>query len=273
MEPSDSLIEVRGAGMAFDAARPSLQDVELTMRRGEFVSIVGPSGCGKSTLLRLIAGLREPTSGSVTVAGCHPNERHTRTSFVFQEPNLLPWRTVESNIRLPLEIDRRAARSNPDEEARLVTESIRLIGLSEHDARKRPRELSGGMKMRVSLARALVTQPELLLLDEPFAALDDILRQQLNEELQRLWTHQKWTALFVTHNVAEAVFLSQRVLVMSRSPGTFIAEIAVPFECPRSAELRASPEFARLCGEVSQKLRTAAGIETPAAASNCFIDQ
>lgn len=253
-------ITARKLGMAFDAARPSLRDIHLDVRRGEFLSIVGPSGCGKSTLLRLIAGLRRATSGTLTVAGGTPEEGRAKAAFVFQEPGLLPWRTVEANIRLPLEIDRRTPRRPMADEQRLVTDAIRLIGLSDTDSQKRPRQLSGGMRMRVSLARALVTSPELLLLDEPFAALDDILRQQLNEELQRLWSQQKWTALFVTHNVSEAVFLSQRVLVMSRSPGTLLADIPVPFDSPRTESLRAEPAFAKLCGEVSQKLREAAGI-------------
>ncbi len=251
--------------MSYGDALPSVADVDLSVAKGEFVSIVGPSGCGKSTLLRLVAGLRTATSGLLTVDGTEPGKSQTRAAFVFQEPNLLPWRTVAGNVRLPLELDPATAAtngaSNDADSQALVERTIRLVGLSPEDAAKRPSELSGGMRMRVSLARALVTDPDIImLLDEPFAALDDILRQQLNEELQRLWWSKRWTGLFVTHNVSEAVFLSQRVLVMSRSPGTILETIDVPFEFPRTPELRADPEFARLTGVVSGHLRRAAGL-------------
>lgn len=248
------------AGMSYGDALPSLADIDLSVAKGEFVSIVGPSGCGKSTLLRLVAGLRTATAGQLTVDGDEPGDSPTTAAFVFQEPNLLPWRNVAGNVRLPLELDRSSRAANNADSKELVDQTIRLVGLSLDDAAKRPSELSGGMRMRVSLARALVTDPEIMLLDEPFAALDDILRQQLNEELQRLWWSKRWTGLFVTHNVSEAVFLSQRVLVMSRSPGTILESINVPFDFPRSPELRADPEFARLTGVVSGHLRRAAGI-------------
>ena len=250
--------------MSYGDAMASLADVDLSVAKGEFVSIVGPSGCGKSTLLRLVAGLRTATSGQLTVDRGEPGNSGTKAAFVFQEPNLLPWRTVAGNVRLPLELDgTNAATHNASSKAdskALVERTIQLVGLSPEDAAKRPSELSGGMRMRVSLARALVTDPDIMLLDEPFAALDDILRQQLNEELQRLWWSKRWTGLFVTHNVSEAVFLSQRVLVMSRSPGTILETIDVPFEFPRTPELRADPEFARLTGVVSGHLRRAAGL-------------
>lgn len=256
------LIDCRQLAMSYDGAEPILRDVDLSVAAGEFVSLVGPSGCGKSTLLRLVAGLREETSGSIKTRGRKPGGSGLRTAFVFQDPNLLPWRSVAGNIRLPLELPS-ACGAPPETDVaaspdKLIEESLQLIGLKPEDARKRPRQLSGGMRMRVSLARALVTDPELLLLDEPFAALDDILRQQLNEEVQRIWWQKRWTGLFVTHNVAEAVFLSQRVLVMSRRPGTILGEIAVPFEYPRKPELRADASFAKLTGEVSSLLRTAA---------------
>ena len=253
----DPLIEADGVAKAFGSGGRALDGVGFAVRAGEFVSLVGPSGCGKSTLLRMVAGLIEPTGGRLTVRGQTPAQsRRTgqRVAFVFQDANLLPWRTVTGNIRLPLEL-RGIPRGQQEEQ---IGASLELIGLSERDARKRPRMLSGGMRMRVSLARALVTSPDLLLLDEPFAALDDMLRQQLNEDLLRIWSQQRWTALFVTHNVTEAVFLSSRILVMTPAPGRIAAEIEVPFPHPRSPELRAEPEFARLCGDVSRRLREVA---------------
>lgn len=242
--------------MAFAAGIPTLREVSIDIPTGQFVSLLGPSGCGKSTLLRLIAGLLTPTSGSLTVANVTPAQARTtstRMAFVFQDPTLLPWRTVAQNLRLPLELQQ-----VPEaEHAALISSSLRLIGLGEDDARKRPRMLSGGMRMRVSLARALVTAPELLLLDEPFAALDDVLRQQLNEELVRIWREKMWTAVFVTHNVAEAVFLSERVLVMSSRPGTLVADVPIPFAYPRTPELRGTTEFAQLTADLSARLREA----------------
>lgn len=248
------LIDCRQVSMSYDGSETILSDVNLQVAQGEFISLVGPSGCGKSTLLRLVAGLRQVSGGSLILNGGEPSR--PRTAFVFQDPNLLPWRTVAGNIRLPLELPE--GRGRLAQSRQLIADAISLIGLSESDATKRPRQLSGGMRMRVSLARALVTDPELLLLDEPFAALDDILRQQLNEELQRIWWEKKWTGLFVTHNVNEAVFLSQRVLVMSQRPGKILGEIEVPFDFPREADLRASAEFASLTGQVSSLLREAA---------------
>jgi NitT/TauT family transport system ATP-binding protein len=257
----------RDLGMTYADALPSLRGINLTVKRGEFVSIIGPSGCGKSTLLRLIAGLREPTAGRLSVYDRDPKDVATRSGFVFQEPNLLPWRDVAANIRLPFEIDNRLSaasgnshKTHQQSVAKSIEEALDLIGLTSDDALKLPAQLSGGMRMRVSLARALVTQPELLLLDEPFAALDDILRQQLNEDLQRIWWQQRWTAVFVTHNVAEAIFLSQRVLVMSRAPGRLVHEIDIPFDYPREQSLRASAAFAELTGHVTDKLRDAAEV-------------
>jgi NitT/TauT family transport system ATP-binding protein len=251
-----AFIEAEGLGLCFPNGQFGLQAVGCHVHRGEFVSILWPSGCGKSTLLRLVAGLIEPTEGSLTVAGADPvsaRRSGTRVAFVFQDPTLLPWRTVADNIRLPLELQP----SQHDVPAR-IRSSLQLIGLTEADARKQPRMLSGGMRMRVSLARALITDPDLLLLDEPFAALDDVLRQQLNEELVRIWQQSGWTGLFVTHNVSEAVFLSQRVLVMSSRPGRIAAEVDVPFSYPRTPALRGDPEFARLTVALTQRLREAA---------------
>ena len=236
-------------GVCFDDHRPVLDGVEFHVEAGEFVSIVGPSGCGKTTILRLAAGLLTPSSGRLRVVG------EPRAAYVFQEPNLLPWRHVVDNIRLPLEL-LRVARDRQDE---AIQRSLRVIGLESNDHGKYPRMLSGGMKMRVSLARALVTEPDILLLDEPFAALDDMLRQQLNEDLLTIWLAQRWTALFVTHNVAEAVFLSRRILVMSANPGRIAETVDVPFSYPRSPQLRGDAAFGRLTNHISQQLRDTAG--------------
>jgi NitT/TauT family transport system ATP-binding protein len=249
-EGGGASIVAEGVTKRFGRNAVVLEGVSFSIRAGEFVAIVGPSGCGKSTLLRMIAGLERSDEGRLAVAQADEGRR-TQSAFVFQEPALLPWRTVTENIAVPLELARRPRA----ERLSRVRESLQLIGLSANDAEKRPRQLSGGMKMRVSLARALVTEPDLLLLDEPFGALDDLLRQRLNEELHRLWSTQRWTALFVTHNVSEAVFLAERVLVMASNPGRIAAEFAVPFPMPRNPELRAEAEFARIVGEMSGALR------------------
>jgi NitT/TauT family transport system ATP-binding protein len=251
---SDPLVLGQGVSLQFPAGSRALSDVSFSLEAGQFVSIVGPSGCGKSSLLKLLAGLYEPSAGKLLVGGMMASEarrKQHRLAFVFQEPRLLPWRTAAGNVALPLELDgvSTANRSGP------VHASLDLVGLSGEDARKRPHMLSGGMRMRASLARALVTAPEVLLLDEPFAALDDLLRMQLNDELLRIWQERQWTGVFVTHNVAEAVFLSQRVLVMSGAPGTIQTEIEVPFSYPRSPEMRSQADFAALTGQVSRALR------------------
>lgn len=253
---SDVLLQADSLGMTFNRRHEALRDVNFTMRSGEFVSIVGPSGCGKSTLLRLIAGLRSPTAGTLKVGERNSTADITgpRIGFVFQDATLLPWRTVAANIRLPMELDG----TSRAEQDRAVRDGLKLIGLTAADGRKFPRMLSGGMRMRVSLARSLVGRPELLLFDEPFGALDEILRQQLNEELLRLRGETGWTGLFVTHNVSEAVFLSSRVLVMSSQPGTIIADMPITFDYPRKPKLRSSPEFAALTGKISESLRKAA---------------
>ena len=248
--PTSSLVAARDLGKRFASGVEALIGVDLEIHRGEFVSIVGPSGCGKSTLLRLVAGLTRPTDGSLTVDGQAPLEaRRTRQerAYVFQEATLLPWRTVAQNVALPLELRRQ-------QDPAAVDQVLELVGLADF-ARAYPRQLSGGMRMRVSIARALVTRPDLLLLDEPFGALDEITRQRLNEELLRLWAEECWTGVFVTHNVYEAVFLSRRVLVMSARPGRLIADIAVPFTHPRAPDLRTTPEFNRVAAEVSHQLQ------------------
>ena len=240
MEPQ--LVVAAELNKHFPSGVQALRDLNLEIGRGQFVSIVGPSGCGKSTFLRLVAGLDAPTSGELRVEGHDP----LGLAFVFQDATLLPWRSVAHNITLPLELRREAA-------AERVAQTLELVGLTDFAAAY-PAQLSGGMRMRVSIARALVTRPQILLLDEPFGALDEITRQRLNEELLRLWQEDRWTGLFVTHNVSEAVFLSQRVLVLSARPGHLLADIPIPFPYPRSAYLRSDPELVRLASEISRQL-------------------
>jgi len=229
----------------FPDGTAALDGVSFETAATEFVSLVGPSGCGKSTLLQIAAGLVPATSGHVTV---------DRTSFgyVFQSPTLLPWRTVQSNVELPTELQ---GYSRADRRRR-AREAIELVGLTGFE-RHLPGALSGGMRMRVSLARALTLQPRLFLLDEPFGALDEITRERLNDELGRLFVMEGFGALLVTHSVYEAVFLSSRVLVMSARPGRILADIPVPFPYPRAPELRFEPAFAELAGQVSSFLREA----------------
>ncbi|MBA2116260.1 ABC transporter ATP-binding protein [Bremerella alba] len=247
-----SAIEFRQLEKRFSPGSVVLSVDSLDIGAGQFVSLVGPSGCGKSTLLRLVANLDQPTSGDLRLTDAAASER----AFVFQDANLIPWRTASENIQLPLELRRRLT----PEDRSAIDAVIGMVGLRAEDSRKFPRMLSGGMRMRVSLARALVTQPNILLMDEPFAALDDLLRNQLNEQILDLWQRQKWTALFVTHNVAEAVFLSQRILVMHAQPGRIVADMPVPFDYPRHGQLRSDPDFARFCGEVMGKLAGVAAV-------------
>ena len=229
----------------------ALTETDLSVAKGEFVSIIGPSGCGKSTLLRLVAGLSTPSSGDLTVGGESPARGRSAVelAYVLQDPTLLPWRRVEDNVALPLEV----RGTERGEQRQRISDALDMVGLRD-SARQAPRQLSGGMRMRVSIARALVTHPDLLLMDEPFGALDELSRQRLNEDLSKLWRTNGWTCLFVTHNVQEAVFLSQRVLVMSARPGRFISEQSVPFPFPRERSLRADPGFAEVVAAVSNQL-------------------
>ena len=249
--PTPALVVARGAGKTFPDGTRALEDVELQIQRGEFVSIVGSSGCGKSTLLRMIAGLTETTAGTLTVEGTAAARRaRGDAAFVFQDPTLLPWRTVERNVALPLELN-----DHPSEERLgLVTAALEMVGLTEFRS-SFPNQLSGGMRMRVSIARAIVAHPGLLLMDEPFGALDEISRQRLNEEISELWQRDRWTGLFVTHHVSEAVYLSQRVLAMSARPGRLVADVAVPFEYPRAPTLRTEPRFSEIAERVARTLR------------------
>ena len=227
-----------------------LDDIDLAVLPGEFVSIIGPSGCGKSTILKLVAGLTPPSSGAVTVGGLSPAAARKSISFIFQDATLLPWRTVEQNAALQLELEHVPKALRHEKTAAL----LELVGLTQA-ARSYPRQLSGGMKMRVSIARALSTQPRLLLMDEPFAALDEISRDRLNEETLRLQREQQWTGLFVTHSVAEAVFLSTRVLILSPHPGRIAHEVAIDLPHPRTAETRTQPAYEAMVAHVSRTLR------------------
>jgi len=240
------LVGVRGVSKVFANGVEALADVSLDVQAGEFLSVLGPSGCGKSTLLRLIAGLAEPTTGTVDWSD---DSGRADLGFVFQEPTLMPWATALANVALPLKL-RGMAKS--EREAR-AAEALDNVGLKGFE-RVWPRELSGGMKMRVSLARALVVQPRLLLMDEPFAALDEITRHRLNDDLLELWQRSGVTIVFVTHSVFESVFLSQRIVVMSARPGRVSAELAVTTPYPRSQAFRTSAEYAAWCRQASSRL-------------------
>lgn len=229
-----------------------LDAFNLTVLKGEFVSIIGPSGCGKSTVLKLISGLTLPTSGTIRIDGMTPTNARETVSYIFQDPTLLPWRTVRHNVGLALELEGMGRELRAEKTSPLLD----LVGLRSV-AEAYPRELSGGMKMRVSIARALATSPRLLLMDEPFAALDEMSRDHLNEELLRLRAEQKWTAVFVTHSVAEAVFLSTRIVVLSANPGRVFSILAVDLPQPRTASLRTAAEFETLVAQVSHTLREA----------------
>ena len=246
-------IVLRDVSFAYANGLAALAPVNLAVGQGEFSSILGPSGCGKSTLLRLVAGLLAPSDGTISLPA---NFSTDRMAFVFQSPTLMPWASVETNVRLPLTLV-----NNPDADAR-VDKALQLVGL--HDFRTAyPRELSGGMQMRVSIARALATRPRLLLMDEPFAALDEITRNKLDDDLHRLWAAESLTTLFVTHSVYEAVFLSTRIVVMSARPGRIIGELTIDEQHPRSADFRTSEKFARYCADASRLLN--AGMNEAAA--------
>jgi NitT/TauT family transport system ATP-binding protein len=246
-------IDLVAADKTFPNGVRALDPLTLGIGEGEFATIVGPSGCGKSTLLRMVAGLILPTGGRIRLwpdadAGA---EHERRLAFVFQSPTLLAWTDVENNVRLPLELSGLSA--GADER---VQRALALVGLGEF-RHAYPRELSGGMQMRVSIARALVTQPALLLMDEPFAALDEITRMRLDRELAELWSRERLTILFVTHSIFEAVFLSTRVLVMSPRPGRIVGEVAIDEPQPRGDAFRVSTAFAGYCARLSAMLAAA----------------
>jgi NitT/TauT family transport system ATP-binding protein len=243
-------IALQGVTKRFRNAAVALQDISLIIGRGEFVTLLGPSGCGKSTLLRIVSGLSPVSEGAVRVNGMTPENSREMMSFIFQDATLLPWRTVEQNVGLGLELEHAARPKRKDRVARM----LELVGLSQVSQRY-PRQLSGGMKMRVSIARALVSRPRILLMDEPFAALDEMTRDRLNEELLRLYVEQKWTVLFVTHSVAEAVFLSSRVVILAAHPGRIAHEVPIDLPWPRTAETRESIEFEEAVTHASRLLR------------------
>lgn len=251
----EPLIVIDRVGKTYANGTVALEEISFDVHEGQFVSLVGPSGCGKSTLLRMVAGLGPITSGTILVEGLPPRQARQEkadTAFVFQDATLMPWRTVLGNVELPLEL-----RGVPKTERRAtVMEALATVGLAEV-TKAYPRELSGGMRMRVSLARALAAHPRLLLMDEPFGALDEITRQRLNGELLRLCALANWTVVFVTHNVFEAVYLSTRILVMSARPGRIVAEVPVPLPHPRVPEIRTDPEFTRIVREVVTLLGSA----------------
>ncbi|MBF9197719.1 ABC transporter ATP-binding protein [Microvirga terrestris] len=247
--PAPTLVSLHGVSKVFTNGVTALSGFNLDVRAGEFVSLLGPSGCGKSTVLRLIAGLAEPTAGQVTWPGSPHEDHRSEIGFVFQEPTLMPWANVADNVWLPLRL---RGLSRRDAQERILG-SLSLVGLQDF-AKAYPRELSGGMKMRVSIARALSLKPRLLLMDEPFAALDEITRFKLNDDLLKLQNDLHCTIVFVTHSVYESAYLSSRIAIMSPRPGRIIAEVAGEAPGPRAKDFRTSSRYAALCGEISQIL-------------------
>jgi NitT/TauT family transport system ATP-binding protein len=244
------LLALHGVGKVFSNGVTALDNVDLTIREGDFLSLLGPSGCGKSTALRIIAGLSQPTSGGLDWRG--GSFDRAGIGFVFQEPTLLPWASVFDNVWLPLRL-RGVSKAKA---APAIMEMLARVHLDGF-AQAVPRELSGGMKMRVSIARAMVTKPRLLLMDEPFAALDEITRFRLNNDLLDLWEDERFTAIFVTHSVFESAFLSSRIVVMAARPGRVFEELAVDAPYPRDEAFRTSPAYAALCRQASDVLSAA----------------
>lgn len=248
--PPMPAIEVLSAEKIYSNGTRALLPVNLTINQGEFVTLLGPSGCGKSTLLKMVAGLTEPSDGKLVLWRRDSREKaQVPLSFVFQEATLMPWSNVQNNVRLPLDLA-----GVPRAEANTrVSEALELVGLGKF-AKVLPRELSGGMQMRVSIARGLVTRPKLLLMDEPFGALDEITRNKLDSDLLRLWREQGLTVVFVTHSIHEAVFLSQRVIMMAARPGRVVEDIAINEPFPRNDDFRVSPAFSRYAKQLQDSL-------------------
>ncbi len=236
------LIDMDRVSKVYGNGTVALQEMSLAAQQGEFITLVGASGCGKSTVLRLAAGLIEPSTGRVQWS---EDDWRKKLAFVFQEAALMPWASLLENVRLPLKLAGVPQRKSRN----LVQETLHRVGLNGFE-KSYPRQLSGGMKMRASLARALVTQPEILLMDEPFGALDEMTRSKLNRDLLELWQQQQWTVLFVTHNLYEAVYLSKRVVVMAANPGRVLTEIEIDAPYPRTEEFRTSRLYNEYCREV-----------------------
>jgi len=252
------LVELRGVNKVYSNGTIALRDLNLDVAPFEFISLLGPSGCGKSTALRIIAGLGEFSGGTVhwpTAQYDAEGKPQRELGFVFQEPTLMPWASVFENVYLPFLLKDRSRSEVRDS----VESALELVGLADF-AKAYPRELSGGMKMRVSIARAIATQPKILLLDEPFAALDEITRMKLNNDLLQIWEKAKCTVMFVTHSVYESVYLSQRIVVMAARPGRVIGEVKVDAPYPRDKEFRLSPAYSGYCRRVSDLLDEAMGV-------------
>ncbi|SHM47337.1 ABC transporter ATP-binding protein [Roseibium suaedae] len=249
------LVRLSGVSKVFSNGTTALQNMTMDIRQGEFISLLGPSGCGKSTVLRIIAGLGDPSSGTIE----WPTSGHDASgkalpeiSFVFQEPTLMPWATVFKNVWLPLRLKGISKQEAHDR----VMEALEMVGLAKF-ADAYPRELSGGMKMRVSIARALVTRPKILLMDEPFAALDEITRFKLNNDLLHLWEKFGWTVVFVTHSVFESVYLSNRIVVMAARPGRVVNDMLVDAPYPREEDFRTTSVYNDYCRDASAALHAA----------------
>jgi NitT/TauT family transport system ATP-binding protein len=250
-EAQTAIVELKDVDKRYGDGPLILDKISFSAARGEFVTLIGPSGCGKSTILKLISGLNPITSGRIVVDGLEPSKAVEKLAFVFQEPTLLPWLDVIRNVEVPL----RLHHTDPSTRSELAKRSLELVRLSDR-AHYYPRQLSGGQKMRVSIARALSVSPRILLLDEPFGALDEMTRDHLNEELLAIRQQLAWTAFFVTHSVAEAVFLSSRILVLSANPGRLHSELRVDLPYPRTAETRESTEYQKLVAHVTHVLRS-----------------